>query len=54
MRLLESVHEHIRPGGRLILVANIHLPYENWLSKRFKWLSELAANDNYKVIVATK
>ncbi|MDX2479279.1 MAG: methyltransferase, partial [Desulfuromusa sp.] len=54
MRLLDSVHEHIRPGGRLILVANIHLPYEKWLSTRFKRLSELAANDNYKVIVATK
>ena len=54
MRLLESVHEYIRPGGRLILVANVHLPYENWLSARFKRFSELAANDNYKVIVATK
>jgi 16S rRNA (guanine1207-N2)-methyltransferase len=54
MRLLESVHEHIRPGGRLILVANVHLPYENWLSARFKRFSGLAANDNYKVIVATK
>lgn len=54
VRLLESVHEHIRPGGRLLLVANIHLPYEKWLSTRFKSLGELAANDNYKVIVATK
>lgn len=54
LRLLESVHEHIRPGGKLILVANIHLPYENWLSARFKRFSELAANDNYKVIVATR
>lgn len=54
LRLLESVHEHIRPGGKLILVANIHLPYENWLSARFKRFSELAANANYKVIVATR
>ena len=54
MRLLESVHEHIRPGGRLILVANIHLPYENWLSTRFRKLKELAANDNYKVIMAIR
>ena len=54
LRLLESVHEHIRPGGKLILVANIHLPYENWLSARFKRFSELAANENYKVIVATR
>ena len=54
LRLLESVHEHIRPGGKLILVANIHLPYEKWLSARFKRFSELAANDSYKVIVATR
>jgi len=54
MRLLESVHEHIRPAGQLILVANVHLPYEKWLTKRFKRFSELAANENYKVIVAKK
>jgi 16S rRNA (guanine1207-N2)-methyltransferase len=54
MRLLESVHEHIRPAGMLVLVANIHLPYENWLSKRFKRSHELLTNDNFKVIVAKK
>ncbi len=54
MRLLDSVHEHIRAGGRLILVANLHLPYENWLSTRFRTCSQLAANENYKVIVAKK
>ena len=52
MRLLETVQEHIRPGGKLILVANVHLPYENWLSKTFRRLSVLATNDNYKVIEA--
>ena len=52
MRLLDSVHEHIRPGGQLMMVANVHLPYENWLSKRFKRFSELAMNENYKVIAA--
>lgn len=54
LRLLESVHEHIRPGGKLILVANIHLPYEGWLSARFKRYCELAANNNFKVIAATR
>lgn len=52
MRLLESVREHIRPDGKLIIVANIHLPYEHWLSKQFKKFSELAVNENYKVIEA--
>ncbi len=54
MQLLESVTEHIRPGGQLILVANIHLPYESWMLKQFKRCSELAANDSYKVIIAKK
>lgn len=52
MRLLDSVHTHIRPGGKLILVANIHLPYEKWLGSRFKRVHELATNQNFKVITA--
>ena len=53
-RLLETVHEHINPGGMMVMVANIHLPYENWLSKTFRRFNELVADDNYKVIVAKK
>lgn len=52
MRLLASVHQHIKPGGRLILVANIHLPYEKWLSVRFKKVTRLIANETFKVIMA--
>ncbi len=54
MRLLESVQEHIKPGGRLILVANRHLPYEGWLSQNFQRLVGLAENSHFKVIVAEK
>lgn len=54
MRLLDSVKEHIRPGGALMMVANVHLPYEKWLSRHFKRFSELNANENYKVIIAKK
>lgn len=53
-RLLASVHEHINPGGTLIMVANLHLPYENWLSQRFRQIRKLAANRHFKVIAATK
>lgn len=52
MRLLDSIHQHIKPGGMLILVANIHLPYEKWLSARFKKVTQLIANENFKVIMA--
>ena len=54
IRLLDSVHDHLNPGGMLIMVANIHLPYEKWLLQRFRACGELAANDNYKVILAKK
>jgi 16S rRNA (guanine1207-N2)-methyltransferase len=53
-RLLDSVHDHIRPRGMLVMVANVHLPYEKWLSQRFRRCSELIANANYKVIAAIK
>jgi len=52
MRLLESVHEHINPGGILVMVANIHLPYERWLARKFRHCRQLAANNEYKVIIA--
>jgi 16S rRNA (guanine1207-N2)-methyltransferase len=52
LRLLESAHEHINPGGRIIIVANRHLPYENWLAENFHDVSELVSNDHFKVISA--
>lgn len=54
MRLLDSIHDHLNPGGLFMMVANVHLPYEKWLSQKFRHCSELAANDNYKVILAKK
>jgi len=54
LQLLESAHDHIRPGGMLVLVANIHLPYENWLSQKFRQCIELSANKHFKVIAAKK
>jgi 16S rRNA (guanine1207-N2)-methyltransferase len=54
MQLLDYVHEHIRPGGTLIMVANVHLPYENWLAQKFKIYQERVSNNNYKVILAKR
>lgn len=54
MRLLDTVHERLLNGGRLILVANRHLPYESWLSSRFSSYGQLAANENFKVLAAKK
>lgn len=54
LRLLESVHEYINPNGRIIIVANRHLPYEKWLEQLFHSVNELAANDHFKVISAQR
>lgn len=54
LRLLESVQKHIKPGGQIILVANRHLPYENWLSQNFQQFGMLAENKHFKVIAAEK
>jgi len=54
MRLLDNVNQKLRAGGRLVLVANRHLPYENWLSARFASHGQLAANENFKVLIAKK
>jgi 16S rRNA (guanine1207-N2)-methyltransferase len=54
MRLLDRVHERLHSGGRLILVANRHLPYESWLSTRFSSHGQLAVNENFKVLTAKK
>jgi len=53
MQLLANVEKHLQPNGRLIIVANRHLPYENWLSDKFKKVNELSANQNFKVLCAS-
>ncbi len=42
------------PGGRLLLVANRHLPYEDLLGASFAQLRRVAMRDGFKLIEATK
>jgi 16S rRNA (guanine1207-N2)-methyltransferase len=44
----------LRPGGRLWLVANRHLPYEAALAARFDAPREVAHRDGFKVIEAVR
>ena len=53
-KLLARVHQHLNSAGMLIIVANRHLPYENWMSEKFSSSFELTKNAHYKVIAATK
>lgn len=53
-RFIEVAAEALRPGGRLWLVANRHLPYESVLGERFGQMRVAAERDGYKVIEAIK
>lgn len=54
MQLMDAVCEHLNPDGKLILVANIHLPYEKWLKNRFRHCEVLASNNHFKVIIGKR
>jgi len=44
----------LKPGGRLWLVANRHLPYEHALSEGFAQVQTLAQDGGFKIVEATK
>lgn len=50
--LIDRAPEHLRPGGRLVLVANAFLPYERRLRERFARVEALAATRRYQVLAA--
>ncbi|PIE13183.1 MAG: MFS transporter [Rhodobacterales bacterium] len=44
----------LSPAGRLWLVANRHLPYEDELAQRFGKVEEIAGDNRFKVLAATR
>jgi len=44
----------LKPSGQLWLVANRHLPYERTLSETFRTVDEVAGDNAFKVLRATK
>lgn len=53
-RFIAVAAQALRPGGRLWLVANRHLPYEAELAAGFASVRAVAERDGFKVIEAVK
>ena len=53
-RFIAVAADALRPGGRLWLVANRHLPYENALSENFAKVHTVVQQHGYKIIEAVR
>ena len=53
-RFIAVAAQALRPGGRLFMVANRHLPYEQILNDSFGQVRVAAERDGFKVIVGTR
>ena len=53
-RFIAAAADALRPRGRLVLVANRHLPYEGVLDARFANARVLAQAHGFKVIEAVR
>ena len=53
-RFISVAADSLRPGGRLWLVANRHLPYENALSENFDRVHTVVQRHGYKIIEAVR
>src|SRR5690606_41667056 len=53
-RFIAVAADALRPGGRLWLVANRHLPYESVLVESFGQTRAVAERDGFKIIEAVK
>jgi 16S rRNA (guanine1207-N2)-methyltransferase len=52
LRFIDVAADALKPGGRLYLVANRHLPYEQKLDARFKRVVRLHEGNGFKIYAA--
>lgn len=47
---IETAAQRLAPSGRLYMVANRHLPYENLLTQRFGRVEEIGGDGRFKIL----
>jgi 16S rRNA (guanine1207-N2)-methyltransferase len=52
--LIATAHGALKPRGRLLVVANRHLPYERPIAERFGAVDRIAESRSNKVLTATR
>ncbi|MGF7009050.1 class I SAM-dependent methyltransferase [Aminobacter sp. BE322] len=53
-RMIRAASAALKPGGRLFMVANRHLPYQPVLAGAFAWHQELAVENGFRVWTARR
>jgi 16S rRNA (guanine1207-N2)-methyltransferase len=53
-RMIRTASAALKPGGRLLMVANRQLPYEKTLAEAFSSYSEVARDGMFKVLAAKR
>lgn len=51
---IRAAHAMLKPGGRLVMVANRQLPYEVSLAQSFRTVEKLAETGRFKVMLARR
>jgi 16S rRNA (guanine1207-N2)-methyltransferase len=52
--MIRAVSKALKPGGRLVMVANRQLPYEQVLAAAFSGHAEIARDGMFKVLSARR
>lgn len=53
-RMIRAASAALKPGGRLLMVANRHLPYQPVLAASFGWHQELAVEGGFRIWAARR
>jgi len=54
LTFIHKAHQHLKDGGKLYIVANLHLPYEALLHNLFRMVKPIGERDGFKCFEATK